>query len=94
MGQIGQHIANQSPEFDPRNYGYKKLGDLVRATQLLTLMNDVPQIRQEYRFMCGTSERNNQQLLFSAAIVPNGTEETGKRTLSVPATTYLMLLFY
>jgi uncharacterized LabA/DUF88 family protein len=34
LGQMGQHIANQSPEFDPRNYGYKKLGDLVRATQL------------------------------------------------------------
>ena len=34
LGQIGQHIANQAPEFDPRNYGYKKLGDLVRATQL------------------------------------------------------------
>ncbi len=34
LGQIGQHIANQTPEFDPRNYGYKKLGDLVRATQL------------------------------------------------------------
>ncbi len=33
LGQIGQHIANQAPEFDPRNYGYKKLGDLVRATQ-------------------------------------------------------------
>jgi len=34
LGQIGQHIANKSPEFDPRNYGYKKLGDLVRATKL------------------------------------------------------------
>jgi hypothetical protein len=34
LGQMGQHIANQAPEFDPRNYGYKKLGDLVRATQL------------------------------------------------------------
>jgi uncharacterized LabA/DUF88 family protein len=34
LGQIGQHIANQAPEFDPRNYGYKKLGDLVRATQI------------------------------------------------------------
>ena len=34
LGQIGQHIANQAPEFDPRNYGYKKLGDLVRATQV------------------------------------------------------------
>jgi Fe-S-cluster formation regulator IscX/YfhJ len=34
LGQIGQYIANQAPEFDPRNYGYRKLGDLVRATQL------------------------------------------------------------
>jgi uncharacterized LabA/DUF88 family protein len=34
LGQIGQYIANQSPEFDPRNYGYRKLGDLFKATQL------------------------------------------------------------
>src|ERR671918_437051 len=34
LGQIGQHIANQTPEFDPRNYGYRKLVDLVRDTQL------------------------------------------------------------
>jgi uncharacterized LabA/DUF88 family protein len=33
LGQIGQYIANQSPEFDPRNYGYRKLGDLFKATQ-------------------------------------------------------------
>jgi uncharacterized LabA/DUF88 family protein len=37
LGQIGQHIAKQSPEFDSRNYGYKKLGDLVRATQLFEI---------------------------------------------------------
>jgi uncharacterized LabA/DUF88 family protein len=37
LGQIGQHVANQAPEFDPRNYGYKKLGDLVRATQLFDI---------------------------------------------------------
>ena len=24
----------QAPEFDPRNYGYKKLGELVKATKL------------------------------------------------------------
>jgi uncharacterized LabA/DUF88 family protein len=34
LGQVGQQIANHAPEFDPRNYGYKKLGDLIRATQL------------------------------------------------------------
>ena len=37
LGQIGQHIAKQAPEFDPRNYGYKKLGDLVRVTQLFEI---------------------------------------------------------
>lgn len=34
LGQIGSYIAKQSPEFDPRNYGYKKLGELVKAVQL------------------------------------------------------------
>ncbi|HEV8341753.1 MAG TPA: NYN domain-containing protein [Candidatus Binatia bacterium] len=37
LGQMGQHIANQAPEFDPRNYGYKKLGDLVRVSQLFEI---------------------------------------------------------
>jgi uncharacterized LabA/DUF88 family protein len=37
LGQIGQHIAKQAPEFDPRNYGYKKLGDLVKVTQLFEI---------------------------------------------------------
>ena len=34
LGNVGQNIANQAPEFDPRNYGYKKLGDLIGAVQL------------------------------------------------------------
>lgn len=34
LGQIGSYIAKQSPEFDPRNYGYKKLGNLVKAIGL------------------------------------------------------------
>ncbi len=34
LGTVGSTIAKQSPEFDPRNYGYSKLGDLVRATRL------------------------------------------------------------
>jgi uncharacterized LabA/DUF88 family protein len=31
LGSVGQKIANRSSEFDPRNYGFKKLGDLFRA---------------------------------------------------------------
>ena len=34
LAPIGSTIAKQSPEFDPRNYGYAKLGELVRATKL------------------------------------------------------------
>lgn len=34
LGAVGSNIANQSPEFDPRNYGYRKLGELVTATEL------------------------------------------------------------
>lgn len=33
MGRVGNHIANQA-SFDPRNYGYEKLGALFEATQL------------------------------------------------------------
>ncbi|NGP89950.1 NYN domain-containing protein [Fodinibius halophilus] len=34
LGQVGSYIAKQSPEFDPRNYGYQKLGELVKAIKL------------------------------------------------------------
>ncbi len=33
LGRIGAVISNQA-SFDPRNYGYKKLGDLIRAVDL------------------------------------------------------------
>jgi uncharacterized LabA/DUF88 family protein len=34
LATVGSNIAKQSPEFDPRNYGYKKLGELVKAARL------------------------------------------------------------
>jgi uncharacterized LabA/DUF88 family protein len=34
LASVGSNVAKQSPEFDPRNYGYVKLGDLVKATNL------------------------------------------------------------
>lgn len=34
LGPVGSNIAKQSSEFDPRNYGYGKLGELVTATKL------------------------------------------------------------
>jgi uncharacterized LabA/DUF88 family protein len=37
LSPVGSNVAKQLPEFDPRNYGYKKLGELVKATQLFDL---------------------------------------------------------
>jgi hypothetical protein len=34
---IDADIVKQSPKFDPRNYGYGKLGELIIATKLLKL---------------------------------------------------------
>ena len=37
LGPVGSNIAKQAPEFDSRNYGYGKLGELVTATKLFEL---------------------------------------------------------
>ena len=37
LAPIGRNIAKQSPEFDPRNYGYTKLGELVSAMKLFDI---------------------------------------------------------
>lgn len=37
LGAVGNNIVNQTPEFDSRNYGYTKLGELVEATQLFNI---------------------------------------------------------
>lgn len=37
LGPVGSHVANQSSNFDPRNYGYEKLGELVKATNLFDI---------------------------------------------------------
>ncbi|HSM29173.1 MAG TPA: NYN domain-containing protein [Woeseiaceae bacterium] len=40
LGPVGSNIAKQAPEFDPRNYGYRKLRDLVKAMGLYELRED------------------------------------------------------
>jgi uncharacterized LabA/DUF88 family protein len=34
LGTVGSNIIKQAPEFDPRNYGYSKLGELASAIDL------------------------------------------------------------
>jgi len=37
LGNVGQIITKQRPEFDSRNYGYSKLSELIAATSLFVL---------------------------------------------------------
>jgi len=32
LGAVGTYIMNRQPEFDPRNYGFRKLGDLIKSS--------------------------------------------------------------
>lgn len=52
LGAVGQHINNQSPEFDPRNYGFSKLKDIIKSIQLFEIDErkdeKAPNIKQIY----------------------------------------------
>jgi uncharacterized LabA/DUF88 family protein len=37
LSNVGSNIAKQMPDFDSRNYGYEKLGQLVTATKLFMI---------------------------------------------------------
>ena len=37
LGGIGGHISKIQPAFDPRNYGFKKLGELVKSLKYLEI---------------------------------------------------------
>ncbi|MEX0906006.1 MAG: NYN domain-containing protein [Balneolaceae bacterium] len=37
LAPVGSYIAKQSPGFDPRNYGYRKLGELLQAMKLFEM---------------------------------------------------------
>jgi uncharacterized LabA/DUF88 family protein len=37
LGQIGTHLSNLAPDFDPRTYGFRKLSDLVRKIERLEI---------------------------------------------------------
>jgi uncharacterized LabA/DUF88 family protein len=37
LSPVGSHIAKQAPDFDPRNYGFRKLRELVAASKLFEI---------------------------------------------------------
>ncbi|MEJ2467711.1 MAG: NYN domain-containing protein [Campylobacterales bacterium] len=42
LGMVGQIVANKLPDFDPRSYGFKKLGELIRATEAFEIKDEDP----------------------------------------------------
>jgi uncharacterized LabA/DUF88 family protein len=40
LGGVGTQLANAHPDFDPRNYGSRKLSDLVRKTEEFEIRQD------------------------------------------------------
>lgn len=45
LGPFGSQLNKLSPSFDPRNYGYKKLSDLVQSTGLFEMNKAAKHIR-------------------------------------------------
>ena len=64
LGQVGSHIANQA-SFDPRNYGYEKLGALFEATQLFEIKRVATQMY--VREVPRAKGKSSQQLVSSSA---------------------------
>lgn len=50
LGEVGNQIGNQA-SFDPRNYGYRKLSDLIDATELFEVkrQNQIVLVRDKRR---------------------------------------------
>lgn len=40
LASVGNIVVNKSPEFDPRNYGYRKLTELLKSTNLFEFKDD------------------------------------------------------
>ncbi|MBM4075496.1 MAG: NYN domain-containing protein [Planctomycetes bacterium] len=51
IGRIGSYIANQSPDFDPRNYGYSKLSQLLAATEFFEVQSRATKSGQAQKYL-------------------------------------------
>ena len=58
LGMVGQLIANKQPDFDPRSYGFKKLGELFRALEAFEFKAHDPLTNQRGTFIRIKRKRN------------------------------------
>lgn len=58
LATVGNIIANKSPEFDPRSYGFKKLIDLMRSTNLFEFKADEFSSKKSIFVRCKRAKRS------------------------------------
>ena len=58
LAAIGNIIANKSPEFDPRNYGFKKLIDLMKSTDIFEFKRDEFSRKKSIYVRCKRAKRS------------------------------------
>lgn len=51
IGRIGSYIANKAPDFDPRNYGYSKLSQLLAATEVFETQSRATKSGQAQKYL-------------------------------------------
>jgi len=62
LSVIGDNMIKVQPDFDPRNYGFKKLSDLVRSTEAFELKETSSQVKVKPKL---SSQRSSETLLAS-----------------------------
>ena len=58
LATVGNIIANKSPEFDPRNYGFKKLIDLMKSTGIFEFKSDEFSTKKSIYVRCKRAKRS------------------------------------
>ena len=58
LATVGNIIANKSPEFDPRTYGFKKLIDLMKSTNLFEFKADEFSTKKSIYVRCKRAKRS------------------------------------
>jgi len=58
-GMVGQLVANKLPDFDPRNYGFKKLSELIRATEAFEIKEHDPLNNSRGMFIRNKRKKRN-----------------------------------
>lgn len=67
LATVGQHIANNLPDFDSRNYGYAKLGQLIDASGLFEIQVRETPSGQKQKYVRGRQAKKRNATIEAAS---------------------------